>query len=191
MRLEIRRIQRLAGRLPQQGIEAQQAALAVHLGTQPAEQRRQVASAERRIQARHVAPRRRHQLRRRHRAQRVAGEIAECAVIPVDVLQAAARIVRRRDAEQRAESLVPGARQIGHRKRAGDQRLLQPEAQDDMRGIGHLVGIDADEAALDAPPQPREILRPIGRRIAAEGRVQLPARAMSGTRPTGRPASRR
>ena len=43
-----------------------------------------------------------HQLRRGHGAQRVAGEIAEGAVMPVDVLQAALRVVGRGDAEQAA-----------------------------------------------------------------------------------------
>ncbi len=75
------------------------------------------------------------------------------------------------------EPVVPGARQIGHRQRSGHQRLLQAEAQDDMRRIGHLIGIDADEAALDAPPQPRQVVRPIGRGIAAECRRAARARA--------------
>ena len=56
---------------------------------------------------------------------------------------------------------------------ARDQCLLQPEAQDDVRRIGHLVGIDADEAALHSPPQPRQVAGSIRRRIAAECSVQL------------------
>ena len=139
-----------------------------------------------------VAPRRRHQLRRGHGAQRVAREVAEGAVVPVDVLQAAARVVGRGDAEQRARS--PRSRRRAGRRRARlarDQRPLQPEAQDDMRGVGQLVGVDADEAALHAAPEPGEVVRGVGRGVAAEGRVQLAGRGRRGRRRSGRPASRR
>ena len=49
-------------------------------------------------------------LRRRHRAQRVAREIAERPVVPVDVLQAPLRVVRRRNAQKVLDRAVPGTR---------------------------------------------------------------------------------
>ena len=58
-------------------------------------------------------------------------------------------VVGRGDAQQLPHAVVPGARQIGHRELARDQRPLQAMAQDDVQRVGHLVGVDADEAALD------------------------------------------
>ena len=44
---------------------------------------------------------------------------------------------------------VPGFGDVRGRERALDQLLLDLEAQDDVERVGRLVGIDADQAALD------------------------------------------
>ena len=99
---------------------------------QPVQQRREIALADGIEQARDLRLGGAEQLRREHRTQRVAGEIAEAAERPVDVLQAARPIVGRGHADQLAHALVPGARQIGHRQIARDQLPLQAMAQDDV-----------------------------------------------------------
>ncbi len=113
--------------------------------------------AQRRIDPRSLAPGCGHQLRRSHRAKRVAGEIAEQAVVPMDVLQAASGVVGRHDAEQRLDPVVPRGRQIVQPQIAANQRLFQPEAQDHVRRIGHFVGVHANEAAMHPPPETRQI----------------------------------
>src|ERR1700733_15780988 len=91
----------------------------------------------------------------------------------MDVLQASSCIVGRYDAEQRAEPVVPCSRQVSDSQCPRDQCLLKAEPQDDMRGIGHLVGVHAYEATLDTSPQPRQVGRLIRRGIATERLVQL------------------
>ena len=158
----------------------------MHIGPQPAEQRRHVPFRQRGIQARFRRPRRLHQLRRRHGAEGVGGEVAEGAIVPVDVLQAALGVVGGRDAEHPVQRLVPRARQVHDLEIPRDQGAFQPEAQDDMGGVGDLVGVHADEAAFHPPPLPGEVRGGIGFRRPAEGRAQLAAEeGQEGIRPAG------
>ena len=52
------------------------------------------------------------QLRRRHSAQRIGWEIAERAVIPVDILQAAIAVIRRIKRQAFDDALVPCGGQV-------------------------------------------------------------------------------
>ncbi len=72
----------------------------------------------------------------------------------MNILQATALIIRRGDAQQSVKPLIPGTRQIRHRQLPGNQRLLQPKAQQHMRRVGHLIGFHPDKTALNMP-QPR------------------------------------
>src|SRR3546814_13661479 len=67
----------------------------------------------------------------------------------LDVLQTAAPVVGRADAEQPLQAVAPGVREIPEIEVALDHRLLQPVAQDDVGRVGDLVRVHADEAPLD------------------------------------------
>jgi len=140
---------------------------------QPPNQHGQITLRQSGIQARRRPPCCRHQLRRRHRTKRVRREIADRTVIPMDVLQNPFGIIGRRNAQQRMQPVIPGARQVGHRQVARNQRLLQLEPQNDMGGIGHFIGIDADETSLDMAGQPPQIGRCIAVSVTAIGLQQL------------------
>src|SRR3546814_12349741 len=64
------------------------------------------------------------ELRRPHRAEGVAGKIAPGAVRPVDVLQTAAPVVGRADAEQPLQAVAPGVREIPENEVALDHRQI-------------------------------------------------------------------
>ena len=107
--------------------------------------------ADARVEVGHGAAHRGEPLRGVHRAQRIAGKVAEHAVRPVHVLQRAVLVVAARvHAEQLHHLRVPQRRHVLGLDLAFDQRALDLVAQDDVRRVGHLVGIDADEARLHA-----------------------------------------
>ena len=127
------------------------------------------------------------ELRRGHRAQRVGREIAPGAVIPMDVLETALAVVgrrRRRAARSCPRSTRPA--DPSSSRSPAIMRALQPVAQDHMRGIGDLVGIDADQAALDPGVEAVEIFGLPCRARAAEALAQDAARRTRGTRASGR-----
>ena len=53
---------------------------------------------------------------------------------------------------------------------------LEPVAQDDVQRIGHLVGVDADEAALDAAVEADEVVGREGRDRRRSVRRELAGR---------------
>ena len=88
------------------------------------------------------------------RAQDVADGVAlegaaDAAAVPVHVLQAAVAVVGRGDAEVGLEARAPGLGQVLDREPALQQLQLQVEAQHDVQIVGHLVGVGADQRALD------------------------------------------
>ena len=119
---------------------------------QPAQQWAKVTLAKGGIKAANPVAGRFHQLRGSHGPKGITGEITEQAIIPVDILQYAVGIVGRGNAEQGVQGLVPCRRQIGDLKISGDQSLFQLKSHYDMGGIGHLIRINPDEAALDPAP---------------------------------------
>ncbi len=150
-----------------------QAALRMDMRAQPSGQRRQLARHEPGIEVGNGALRRRHELGGGHGAQGVGRKIAERAVVPMDVLQTAAPVVGRNHTEHRLHRLIPCPGQIGHRQVAVNQRLFEPEAQNDVGRIGHLVRIHADQSTRHPSIQPPEITRREGSRIAPEYGVQF------------------
>ena len=77
----------------------------------------------------------------------------------MDVLEAAAAVVARRDAEQPLQLLGPRAGYILDPEVARDQPLLQAIAEDHVGRIRDLVGFDADEAAGDTRVDLPQVLR--------------------------------
>ena len=78
--------------------------------------------------------------------ERVGREVAVRRARPVHVLEHAARVVGHLDAEELPHPRVPRLRQVGERELAGDELLLELEAEDDVQRVGDLVGVDADQA---------------------------------------------
>ena len=94
-------------------VGVEQAALAVHLPTQPSHEGREFASRKPRGNAGFGGAGGGEKLGGSDRAKRVGREITPAAARPVDVLQAAARIVRHRDAEPLAPPRGAGAGPVG------------------------------------------------------------------------------
>jgi hypothetical protein len=106
--------------------------------------------------------------------------------MPVDVLEAAQRVAWRRDPQQAAQPLRPGPGEVGDVQRALDHGALQPEAQDDMGRVGQLVGVHADEAALDPAPEPGQVGGRVGLGVAAVAGLELAAeKGKEAVRPAG------
>ena len=131
------------------------------------------------------ASRRSHSWAAIRRAERVAGEVAERARGPVQVLHHAGGVVGDLDAEQPAHPVVERGRQVGDVERALDQRELELEAQHDVQRVGGGVGGDADQATA-APARATRAARR-GRR--ARRRRRAPRPAPGRTRGGGRPGS--
>src|SRR5579883_801716 len=142
------------------------------MGTQPAEEGPEIAPPDRLGNLGHGAHRSVEELVRRHGPQRIGREIAPGAVIPMDVLEAATAVIGGRDAEELHHSLVPRPGQISDSELARQHGPLQPVAQENVRGIAHLVGIDPDEAPLNARVKTIEVLRVPGIAFAVEGRAR-------------------
>src|SRR3954451_6894003 len=83
-------------------------------------------------------------------AERVRREVADHPRAPVNVLQDAVEQVRDLEAEQPVRRLVPRLRQVLDLEPALDQRQLQLVAQRDVEVVRRLVGLDPDQAQLDA-----------------------------------------
>ena len=66
----------------------------------------------------------------------------------MNVLEHASRVVGDVDAEVLVHLGVPGLRQVAQLDVAGQDVLLELEAQDDVHVVGHLVRLDADERRL-------------------------------------------
>ena len=75
-------------------------------------------------------------------------------------------------AEQLGHARVPQGRNVFHLRLAFDQRALDVEAQQDVGGVGHLVGIHADEARLHTCEQLVQVVGLEGRLVAEVLREQ-------------------
>ena len=123
MALEGGGAERGAGRLLHQIGGREQRALAVDMGAEPLENRREFAAADPVGDVRQRLPQCREKLRRDQRAQGVGREIAPGAVIPMNVLQAAVTVGGRLTpiALRSASAHAPG-RSRGMRSRASIAR---------------------------------------------------------------------
>src|SRR5262249_787423 len=116
----------------------------VHVLTEPAEQRRELACLQLTIQPRHIlAPRRRYQLSAYQVAQRVPDNPAQGAG-PVDVLQGALSIRGWLQREVLADPRGPGFWYVRHGQTPVQQVVLDLEPQQYVQVVSHLVGVDAD-----------------------------------------------
>ena len=90
------------------------------------------------------------ELRREDVADRIGLEgAAEAARVPVHILQAAVAVVGRTDTEIGLVAGMPRFRQILHRQLPFEQFAFEIEADHHMQIVGHLVGVGADQRALD------------------------------------------
>ena len=145
----------------------------VNVFGQPILQAPELALAEVVIEVGHVASGGGHELGGVQIAEGVRREVTEPAKTPVDVLQAAACIIRWRKPEKLPKFLAPSCRQIGRQEIAGHQPLLQLEPQNDVQVVGRFVGFDADERRLDIVDSEQPLIQ----RNVAEGRGQCLASA--------------
>ena len=65
------------------------------------------------------------------------------------ILHHAVAVVGRGDAQVGGVARVPGIGQVADRQLAFQQRQFEVEAQHDVQVVGHLVGLDANQRALD------------------------------------------
>ena len=98
------------------------------------------------------------ELRGDHVAQGVGGEVAEGAAVPVDVLHDALGVARHVEPEVLLVAGVPGVGQILEREGLLEERHLELEADGDVEVVGDLVGLDADQRALDGVRRAVEVL---------------------------------
>ena len=82
------------------------------------------------------------------------------------------------EAKRCHQLLAPDIGQVPDRERTGNQRLLDLVAHDDMQRIGHLVGLDADQARLDLMDQGQKCLK-------AEIRTEMRIEFRQGENPEG------
>mmetsp|Transcript_1361 Transcript_1361/g.4133 ORF Transcript_1361/g.4133 Transcript_1361/m.4133 type:complete len:475 (-) Transcript_1361:197-1621(-) len=119
-------------------------------------------------------------LHRHDRAERVRREVADRAKGPVDVLQAAARIVGHVYAQVLLHAPHPVGRHLGNLHLAAEERALDVVPQDHVQRVRDLVRLDADAAGRHAVVRAEEVGR---RRLGGErearveeGRRELPER---------------
>ena len=142
------------------------------LAAQPGDQRSENAARELCQDAGFGGARSGEELGGRDGAERVSREIAPAAARPVNVLEATLGVVSDGQAQKALHPGVESARQIVDGEGAVDHRALQVVAQQDVGGIGDLVGVNPDEARLHARIEPVQVGRPEGRIVAAEGLLQ-------------------
>ena len=82
--------------------------------------------------------------------QCVGGEVAEAAKGPVDVLEAATGVVGDFEAEEFFEEFVPRGREVADGKITLKELGFQFKAEKNVEIVSDLVGLDADEGALDS-----------------------------------------
>src|SRR5579871_529019 len=111
MRLEDRRVQRLAGGALYEFGRAPARGLAMDMLAEPGKERREIAAADGGRDSRVRAPGGVVKLGRGHGAKGIGREIAPGADKPMDVLEAAFPVAGRRQAEQFLHPVIPGTGQ--------------------------------------------------------------------------------
>ena len=118
----------------------------VDMLTQPAREGPKVPRGKRPVQRSHRSLSSREQLGRVDVAQRIGREVPDHPLGPVAILQAAGAIVLRHHTQVPLVQLGPGAGEIRAAQIAAEQRALELEANDDVKVVGHLVGLRAQRA---------------------------------------------
>jgi hypothetical protein len=145
MRLEMAQVQRLARNLGEELLRGLELSAPVNFPAQPADQGREVARGDPRVEAGEACGRRGEPLRRHQRPERIGGEVAEHPRKPVHVLHAAVlEIAFGGQTEITRHAFVPGIGDIGDGELARDQGPFQLEPEDDVERIGEFVRIDAN-----------------------------------------------
>jgi hypothetical protein len=84
------------------------------------------------------------ELRAGHRAEGIGGKIPKGPIHPMNILQASILIRGRSDSDEAAHLIAPRVGQISDLELTAQHLTLKTIAQDHMRGIGDLIGVDAD-----------------------------------------------
>jgi hypothetical protein len=133
-------------------------AVAVDIVAEPGEEGGELALRELCVEVAGVLSRLLEELGGVEVAERVGGEVADRAVGPVDVLEAAAGVVGRGEAEVLAHLFVPRAGDVVWGEVAGEHGLLELEPEEDVEVVGGLVGVDADERGADVVDREDELV---------------------------------
>ena len=83
-------------------------------------------------------------------SQGVGWEIAKATKGPVDVLEAATGVVGDFEAEEFFEEFVPSGGEVANGEITFKELGFQFKAEKDVEIVSDLVGLDADEGALDS-----------------------------------------
>ena len=146
------------------------AALAVDFGLEPVAQGLKLAAGEGGFEVAEFHCSLIEELRGIEVAERVGREVAEEAGAPVDVLQDAAGVGGRLDAEVLAVFFVPGGGEIGDAELVVEEGLLEFETHEDVEVVGDFVGFGTDERGADVVDREIEVaLRHVGERFAEGG----------------------
>src|SRR5215210_6825707 len=121
---------------------------------QPVVERQELTGFELGVQVGQLPLERAPDLHREHVPERVRGEVAVRGARPVDVLEHSSCVVGDVDPEEVLHARVPCLRQVGERERARHELLLELEAEDDVKRVRDLVGVDADQSGRDAVDAP-------------------------------------
>src|SRR5262249_15648013 len=151
---------------------------------EPVLQRSEIARAEVGVDIAEVASSLLHELSSVQVAERVGREVAESAEAPVNVLQAATRIVGRRQPERGTESIVPRTGHVRGLQVAAHERLLHLEAQHNVQVVRRLVCLDANERGAhivdrEDPVVERYVTQRIVKHLASTREEMLPERPTS------------
>src|SRR5438105_4850358 len=144
---EVFRVWSLAGNALHQVFGYINRADCVHLLAQPVQHKGCIALREALIEIRECLAQSCVNLRAVEITERVGREVAEAAC-PVNILQNPLRIALWLDSQVFTVLRVPLAWQALNGDIPVNQLLLQLVAHDDMQVVGHLVGLDADQARL-------------------------------------------
>ena len=109
-----------------------------------------------------------------HVAEAVGREVPEGAARPVHVLEHAVGVIGDLDPKVVLVARIPGLGQIGQRQALLEDLQLELEPDQDVEVVGHLVGFDPDQRALDLVCGPLEAggvdsIEGVGETLAQKG----------------------
>src|SRR5579862_78333 len=125
------------------------AAVPVQVVAQPVAKRREVALLEGVGEIRQVGADALPELGRDEVAERVRREVTEVSARPMRVLEHSVSVVRNLDPQVIPHTAVPLLGKLLEGERAGQELLLELEAEDDVQVVRRLVRLDADQGRPD------------------------------------------
>jgi hypothetical protein len=143
--------------------------VAVDLLAQPFAQRAELAAGELLFEVAELCTRAVPDLHRDDVSQLIRREVPEEATGPVHVLEHAVRVVRNIHAQGLFHALIPDLRQVADGDGSSQKLSFELEAQDDVKPVGHLVRVAADQPGPDgAHGADERVLVDAGQRLGEE-----------------------